>query len=179
MSHYYASLLPGDQIFHPKCGFGTISGLKRQDRIRLVQELSSGEANAELTEEYYDIRLVQGGTLLVPVARAESVGLRRLSYGMAAVKAELHTPAESLPADFRERAAALRTRDQAVGPAALVHSVRDLVAHGRKCALSAGEKSWLEKSCQRLSTEVALVDAIPIMEAQDAIFSVVRELSLQ
>lgn len=179
MSVYDERFESGDMIFHPKAGFGTVEGLTHQARIRALQEPTADGAETELTEEYYDIHLSEGGRLLVPVSRAESLGLRRLSYGIAAVKAELLTPAQSLPADFRARAAELRTRVQVTEPAALVRSVRDLLAYGRKCTLSAGEKAWLDKSYVRLSTEAALVDQITMFEAQDALHSFVRELSMQ
>jgi RNA polymerase-interacting CarD/CdnL/TRCF family regulator len=179
MSEYDNRFVSGDMIFHPKAGFGKVEGLTRQARIQSVQEPVADGAETELTEEYYDIKLREGGRLLVPVSRAESLGLRRLCYGIAAVKAELLTPAENLPTDFRARAAELRTRVQVTEPAALLRSVRDLLAYGRKCSLSAGEKAWLDKSYVRLSTEAALVDRITMFEAQDALHTVVRELSLQ
>jgi RNA polymerase-interacting CarD/CdnL/TRCF family regulator len=171
--------LPGELIFHPRYGFGAVQGLTRQDRVDLIMESTSADPDEEQTQDYYDIRLDQGGTLLVPVSRAESVGLRHLTYGIEAVKTELCTRAENLPADARERAALLRLSDRIAEPVALAHSVRDLVAHGRKHALTASDKKWLDKSCLRLSTEVALVDSITMREAEDAVNSVVREQQAQ
>jgi len=171
-------LTPGDPIFHPKYGFGTVQSLTRRDRIHPIQEPTSAEAMSDLTEDYYEIRLVEGGTLLVPVSRAESVGLRRLTNGLEAIKAGLASPAQSLPSDFRERAAALRMREQLAEPAALAHSVRDMLAQSRGRTLSAGEKTWLDKSCQRLISEAALVDGISVVEARVAIWDVVREMSV-
>lgn len=167
---------PGDPVFHPKCGFGTIQGLTRRDRIQPFNEPSLAEAESDRVEDYYDILLVDGGSLLVPVNRAESVGLRRLSIGIEAVKASLCSPAQSLPANFRERAAELRLREQLAEPTALAHSVRDMLAftHGR--SLSIGEKTWLDKSCQRLITEAALVDHVSVFEARAAIWQVVTQL---
>lgn len=173
------SFTPGDPIFHPKSGFGTVQGITRRERIRLVQEAAEGNPDPEQTEEYYEISLIQGGRLLVPVSRAQSVGLRHLYYGIESAKAALCSPAESLPDEVGERTALLRTRDQKSEPGVLVHTIRDLLAHGRNCRLSAGEKKWLDKSCQQLSTEVALVDHISLVEAKEAVNGVVRELSLQ
>ena len=171
-------LLPGEPIFHPKFGFGTVHSLTRRDRIHPIHEPISPEAEPDRTEDYYDIHLAEGGTLLVPVSRAERVGLRRLTDGIEAVKAGLCSPAQSLPANFRERAAVLRIREQLAEPAALAHSVRDMLAQSRGRALSTGEKTWLDKSCQRLSTEAALVDRIPMFQARAAILEVVRALSV-
>jgi RNA polymerase-interacting CarD/CdnL/TRCF family regulator len=178
MSNYSDTLSPGDPVFHPRYGFGTVDCLTRRDRIQPIQEQPSAEAGSDHTEDYYDIHLEGGGTLLVPVSRAESVGLRRLTGGVEAVKAGLCSPAQSLPANFRERAAVLRKREQLADPTALAHSVRDMLAQSRGRTLSAGEKTWLDKSCQRLSTEAALVDHISMFEAQSAIWEVVHELSV-
>ena len=171
-------LSPGEPIFHPRCGFGTIQGLTRRDRIDPIGEPTSADAQSDRTEDYYDIRLKDGGTLLVPISRGESVGLRRLTGSIEAIKAGMYSPAQSLPDDYRERANVLRQRGQLAEPGALAHSVRDLLAQSRGRTLSASEKSWLEKSCQRLSIEAALVDHISMFEAQAAIWAFVRELSM-
>lgn len=172
-------LLPGDPIFHPKFGFGTVHGMTRRERVQSVKEPAQNDVQSDRTEDYYDIHLRDGGTLLVPINRAETVGLRRLTGGIDAVKASLSSPAQSLPADSRERAAVLRQRGQLHEPAALAHSVRDLLAQGRNRPLSASEQTWLEKSCQRLSIEVALVDQISLVDAQEAVRTVVREMGMQ
>lgn len=174
--------VPGDLIFHPKYGFGTVRSLARQESIRLdrkpVENDSDADLGGDLTEEFYEIFLVAGGRLLVPVSRAESVGLRHLFYGIESVKTELGSPAESLPADVRERAAVLRMHDHHHDSDALPHAIRDLLAYGRTYTLSSGDRKWLDKSCQRLSTEVALVDCISIRDANDAVNAVVYGLGL-
>jgi RNA polymerase-interacting CarD/CdnL/TRCF family regulator len=171
-----AGLLAGDEIFHPKYGFGTVHSLLRRDRIDPIHQNASAAPESDHTEDYYEIYLAAGGTLMVPVGRAEGAGLRRLSGSMELVTAGLCSPADSLPANFRERAAALRLREQGDGPAALIHSVRDMLAQSRGRALSRGEQIWLDKSCQRLSTEAALVDRIPMFQARAAILEVVSTL---
>ncbi len=176
MSRCNDTLAPGDAVFHPRCGFGTVHSLTRRDRVHPIHEPTNADADSDRTEDYYDIQLVEGGTLLVPVSRAESVGLRRLTVGVEAAKAGLCSPAQSLPAGFRERAAVLRTREQLAEPATLAHSVRDVLAQSHSRNLSAGEKTWLDKSCQRLSTEAALVDHISVFEARAAIWAVVTQL---
>jgi RNA polymerase-interacting CarD/CdnL/TRCF family regulator len=178
MSRSNNAMNPGDPIFHPHYGFGTIHSLTRRDRIHPSQEPTSAAAASDQTEDYYDIHLAEGGTLLVPVNRAESVGLRRLTNGIESIKACLCSPAQSLPATFRERAAALRVRQQLAEPAALANSVRDMLAQSRGRTLSNGERTWLDKSCQRLSAEAALVDHITMYEARAAIWEVVTRLSI-
>jgi len=100
---------------------------------------------------------MDGETLLVPVSRAERVGLRLLTNGVDAVTLCLHSPAQSLPADSRKRAAELWARGQIGEPTALAASVRDMLAQSRGRALTASEKTWLSKSCEPLSSEVLVL----------------------
>jgi RNA polymerase-interacting CarD/CdnL/TRCF family regulator len=168
---------PGDSVFHPRYGFGTISGLTRRDPLRPIQEVVVGEGVSDLAQDYYDIQLMDGGTLLVPVNRAERVGLRLLTNGVDAITICLHSPAQSLPGDARKRAAELWARGQIGEPTALAASVRDMLAQSRGRARTASEKAWLDKSCKCLSIEAALVDRIPRSEAHAAIWEAVAQLS--
>jgi RNA polymerase-interacting CarD/CdnL/TRCF family regulator len=172
-------LEPGDAVFHPKHGFGTVHSLTRRDRNHPIQEPSTADAASDRTEDYYDIHLVEGGTLLVPVSRAESVGLRRLTNGIEAVRASLRSPAQSLPDNQRERAAVLRSRELLAEPEALAHSVRDMLAQSQGRTLSPGEQTWLDKACQRLSVEVALVDHISVTEARAAVWEAVGQTGIR
>ncbi len=155
---------PGDSVFHPRYGFGTIVSLARRDPDHPWEEAGAGEAL-----DYYDIQLLKGGSLLVPISRAASVGLRGLTNSIEVVRLCLRSPARSLPANHRERAAVLRVQGEDNEPRALACSVRDLLAQGHSRALSASEKTWLEKSCERLVTEAALVDHVSELQARTAI----------
>ncbi len=168
--------IPGDLIFHPKHGFGAISGLTRRDPLHPIQE-GAGAGLSDQAQDYYDIQLTDGGTLLVPVNRAERVGLRLLTNGVDAITVCLHSPALSLPADARKRAAELWARGQSGEPIALAASVRDMLAQSRGRTLTTSEKTWLDKSCERLSTEAALVDRISRSQAHAAIWAAVTQLS--
>lgn len=168
---------PGDPIFHPRHGFGTVSCLTRRDPDFPIRDVVAGEAMSDQEQDYYDIRLLDNGTLLVPVSRADSVGLRRLTNSVAAITACLSAPAQSLPEDSRARAAVLRTRGRSFEPTALVDCVRDMLAQSRGRTLSASEKTWLDNSCERLSIEAALVDRIAKSEARAAIWKTVNQLS--
>jgi len=176
MSPHGNRLEPGDPVFHPRFGLGTVRNLVRRERIHPLGESAACDATSERTEEYYDIELLEGGMLQVPVGRADSVGLRRASNGIEAVRAQLRSSAQSLPADPRQRAAVLRTREQLPQAEALPCSVRDMLAHSQGRALSAGERTWLDKACQRLSAEAALVDRITIVQARSAVWEVVTQL---
>jgi RNA polymerase-interacting CarD/CdnL/TRCF family regulator len=168
---------PGDLIFHPRHGFGTISGLTRRDPLHPIQDVVAGEGASDQAQDYYDILLMDRGTLLVPVSRAERVGLRLLTNGVDAIMICLHSPPQSLPGDARKRAAELWARGQIGEPTALAASVRDMLAQSRGRALTASEKVWLDKSCERLSTEAALVDRISRSQAHAAIWEAVNQLS--
>lgn len=176
MSRRDSDLRPGDLVFHPRYGLGTVQRLARRERIYAVREPEDPSVSSEATEECYEIDLTEGGLLQVPVSRAASVGLRRASNGIAAVQANLRSSPGSLPSEPRERAATLRIREQLFEPEALACLVRDLLVHSRGRALSAGERSWLDKACLRLSAEAALVDRISLIQAKSAIWTVVAEL---
>jgi RNA polymerase-interacting CarD/CdnL/TRCF family regulator len=169
-------LTQGDLVFHPRHGFGTISGLTRRDPLHPIQEGAS-EGTSDQAQAYYDIQLMDGGTLLVPVSREARVGLRLLTNGVDAITICLHSPAQSLPSDARKRAAELWARGQVGEPMALAASVRDMLAQSHGRTLTASEKAWLEKSCERLSTEAALVDRISRAQAHAAIWEAVKQLS--
>ena len=167
---------PGDLIFHPRHGFGTISGMTRRDPLHPIQDGAS-EGMSDQTQAYYDIQLMDGGTLLVPVSREAQVGLRLLTNGVDAITLCLSSPAQSLPADARKRAAELWARGQIGEPTALAASVRDMLAQSHGRVLTASEKAWLDKSCERLSTEAALVDRISRSQALAAIWEAVNRLN--
>jgi RNA polymerase-interacting CarD/CdnL/TRCF family regulator len=157
-------LQAGDRVYHPRYGFGVVENLVQRHSVAVVLDGVLSQL-----EEYYEIMLQEGGSLLVPAARANDLGLRRLTNGLSVIEGCLRSQAEGLPEKTRDRVSALRARSQDPEPTALPHAVRDLVAqsHGRE--LTASEKSWLDKACERLITEVALVDEISTSEARVAI----------
>ncbi len=149
-------LRSGDRVFHPVYGFGVIEGMTTRDL--------SGTST-----DYYGVRLSTGGVLSVPVARADSVGLRRVVNSLKAISTCLHSQALPLPDDARQRAAELSSRWQAPQPAALAEAVRDLLIRSHSRTLTPSDKRWLASACERLSAEAALVDAITLEEARVAI----------
>jgi RNA polymerase-interacting CarD/CdnL/TRCF family regulator len=167
----------GDLIFHPRNGCGTVRSLTRRNPYQPGQGGEAGEAVPDQAQDYYDILLLDGGTMYVPVNRAERLGLRLLTNGIDAIRVCMHSPPRSLPRDGRERTAELLRRSQMAEPTALVAAVRDMVAQSRGRALSASETTWLRKACERLSIEAALVDGISRSQAHDAIWETVQQLS--
>ena len=168
---------PGDLIFHPRHGFGTICGLRRRDPLFPILEVIAVDGVSDKAQDYYDIELTAGGTVLVPVNRAERAGLRLLTNGVDAIIGCLLSPAQGLPENARKRAAELWARGQMGEPTALAASVRDMLAQSRGRALTTTEKAWLDKSCECLSTEAALVDRISRSEARAAIRQVLSQTS--
>ena len=62
---------PGDLIFHPRYGFGSITEMTRRDARHPIKAIEVKEGVPDHAQDYYDIKLLDGGTLLVPVSRAE------------------------------------------------------------------------------------------------------------
>ncbi len=162
----------GEPVYHPKYGFGVVRGVRAEGMGHLVAQSANG-----VTETYYEIDITGEGTLFVPTDRAEMVGLRRLSNGLAAIIECLATDGEALAEDSRQRLAGLRQSEQAREANALPEAIRNLVAIRRGTALSNPERKWLEHACRRLSSEVALVDHISETEAYAAIVAAVQAAS--
>jgi RNA polymerase-interacting CarD/CdnL/TRCF family regulator len=167
----------GDAIYHPRYGFGTVMSVSRQS-ITGNGSRGPGDGPADGVQDYYEIELMEGGTLLVPVAKADAVGLRRLSNRLEDIETWLRSPAEALPVNSRERVVELRSRDQAVEPGALAQAVRDLIPRRQRRSLTATEKLWLDRACERLSQEAALVESIPVPQARAAIWQIIETLSV-
>jgi len=152
----FQPLLPGDRVSHPMYGFGVVEGMTTLNQDGRATNL-------------YSVRLSKGTLLTVPVDRAEALGLRVIANSLKAVVAWLRAPARPLPDNDRERVVQLKACWQAPQPAALAQAVRDLVGRSHTRRLTPGDKRWLASACERLSAEVALVDAIDLGQAQAAI----------
>ena len=167
---------PGDLIFHPRNGFGTIRGLTRRDPFQPSQDGMANDSVSDQAQDYYDIQLTDGGTLLVPVNRAKRLGLRLLTNGVDAITMCLRSPAQACPAmpGNGRRAVGTWPDWRADRAGRLGSGYGD--AESRSNSHGQREK-WLNKSCDRLSTEAALVDRIPRLQAQAAIWEAVNQLS--
>ena len=157
------SLQVGDQVFHPTYGFGVLESLATRD--------GTGPPQA-----YYGVRLVEGGVLSVPVARAESLGLRRVVNGIKTILGGLRKTARPLPDNDRQRVIELKSRWQSAQPTAVTEGVRDLLARSRAHSLTPADKKWLANACERLSGEAARVDEIDLARARTVILEEVDRL---
>ncbi len=149
---------PDDKVYHPRSGFGVVRSVQKSDLM--------GECAA-----YYEVGLIAGGTLWVPVARAEENGLRPLVNSLGMIVAELHTEASPLPENGRQRMSELNARWLDVDPVVLVQTVRDLADCGRSHPLTASERKWLARAVERLSVEASLLDADDVASASARIWS--------
>jgi RNA polymerase-interacting CarD/CdnL/TRCF family regulator len=153
----------GDEVIHPRYGFGTVEALLARDR--------DGES-----VNYYEVRLAASGLLSVPVDQADDLGLRRLVNGVTATLDLIRANALPLPDHPRMRNAELLSRWQSPEPAALAGAVRDLLGHARQFGLKSGEQQWLTRACERLGAEAARVDGITLAAARLAITREVTRL---
>jgi RNA polymerase-interacting CarD/CdnL/TRCF family regulator len=152
----FQRLQPGDRISHPTYGLGVVEGTTTFNQ--------GGRAT-----EFYSVRLARDSLLTVPVDRAEALGLRLIVNGLAAIVACLHTPMHPLPDNDRERFIWLKACWNAPQPEALTEGVRDLTGRGRTYRLTPADKRWLVNASERMSVEVAMVDAIEVFQAREAV----------
>ncbi len=148
-------LQPGDRIHHPAYGFGVIEGVATLEQ--------NGQA-----VECYRIRMAYRGRLTVPIDHAEAVGLRVLVNGLARIAAGLRKPAHPLSENHRERGRELDAYWHDMRSEALTEGVRDLMSRERRGKLTSNDRRWLSSACERLSTEIALVDAMELFKARAA-----------
>jgi len=156
-------LRSGERVYHPMYGFGVIEGVIVRDQ--------AGQAT-----DFYGIRLTDGAMLSVPVARAESLGLRPIVNSLASIIACLRSPPQALPDNDRQRIVELKARWQSRQPMSLAQAVRDLLGRSRTHHLTPADKKWLHNACERLSIEASLVDAIDLAEARAAVQRAVAQI---
>lgn len=156
-------LQAGDEVIHPRYGFGVVEALQSHD-------------HDGVPVQYYEVRLTAGGVLSVPVDQAGVLGLRRLANGVATTLAVIKGDALPLPEHPRMRAAELNARWQSPEPTALAVAVRDLLGYARHFGLKSVEQQWLTRACERLGAEAARVDGVTIAAARSAIAREVTRL---
>jgi CarD family transcriptional regulator len=158
-----ATLQAGDEVIHPRYGFGVVEALQAHD-------------HDGAPVQYYEVQLSAGGVLSVPVDQAGALGLRRLVNGVATTLAVIKGDAVPLPEHPRMRNAELNARWQSPEPTALAAAVRDLLGHARQFGLKSVEQQWLTRACERLGAEAARVDGITLASARSAITREVTRL---
>jgi len=149
----------GDKVVHPIHGAGLVTGIKKQDLL-------------EQYHRYYVIDLtVDDRTLMIPVSKAEEIGLRSISQqaALSQVWHTLDTTAETLSDDYRKRQERAQEKLKTGDAIAVAEVIRDLSALKREDHLTSFDTNLLERAHQFLASEVALVEGVQVSEAEQMI----------
>lgn len=132
-------------MVHPHQGAGTV------EKIITIQR--NGEP-----EFYYSIELVGGESkLMMPIERAEELGLRKADFGMEEIQSTLENEPEQLADNYRSRHATARAQIGSGEPVELARVVRDMTWRGEQpdIDLTKVDKDLLREAKKMLGTEVA------------------------
>ncbi|MDH4136648.1 MAG: hypothetical protein OEW09_08045 [Anaerolineae bacterium] len=146
----------GDKVVHPAHGAGLVTGIKKQDLL-------------EQYHRYYVIDLtVDDRTLMIPVSKAEEIGLRSISQGAALSQVWhiLGVAAKTLPDDHKRRQERIQEKLKTGDAIKVAEVIRDLSALKREDHLTSFDTKLLEKAQQFLACEVALVEGVQVSEAE-------------
>jgi CarD family transcriptional regulator len=146
----------GDKVVHPNHGAGQVKGIEEQDLL-------------EQHQRYYVIDLaVDHRTLMIPVSKAEEIGLRSISQqaDLSQVWHTLGAATETLPDDYKERQERIQEKLKTGDAVKVAEVVRDLSALKREDHLTSFDTKLLERAQQFLACELALVEGVPVSEAE-------------
>jgi CarD family transcriptional regulator len=146
----------GDKVVHPTHGAGLVTSIKKQDLL-------------EQYHRYYVIELaVDNRKLMIPVSKAEEIGLRSISQG-AALSQVWHTlgaAARTLPDDYKRRQERIQEKLKTGDAIEVAEVIRDLSALRRDDHLTSFDTKLLERAQQFLACEVALVEDVQVGKAE-------------
>ena len=146
----------GDKVVHPTHGAGLVTSIKKQDLL-------------EQYHRYYIINLtVDSRTLMIPVSKAEEIGLRSISRGatLSQVWHTLGTDAKTLPGDYKKRQGRIQEKLKTGDAIKIAEVIRDLSALKREDHLTSFDTKLLERAQQFLASEVALVEDVQVNKAE-------------
>ena len=146
----------GDKVVHPTYGAGLVKGIKEQDLLEQYQR-------------YYVIDLtVDDRTLMIPVSKAEEIGLRSISKKAVLSKVwhTLDATAKTLPDDYKERQERIQEKLKTGDAIRVAEVIRDLSALKREDHLTSFDAKLFERAQQFLACEVALVEGMQVSEAE-------------
>ena len=135
----------GDPVVHPSQGAGTIERIVTLDYTGTPLR-------------YYSIELVDSdSTLILPVEKAEELGLRHADFGLDDIEAALDDEPRELPDSYRSRQAQMRSLLNTGKPIDLARIVRDMAWRGRQpdTNLTKVDKDLLRDAKHMLATELA------------------------
>jgi CarD family transcriptional regulator len=146
----------GDKVVHPTYGAGLVMSIEKQDLL-------------EQYHRYYVIDLaVDDRTLMIPVSKAEEIGLRSISQGVALSQMwhTLGAEAETLPDDYKRRQERIQEKLKTGDAIKVAEVIRDLSALKREDHLTSFDTKLLDRAQQFLACEVALVEGVQVSEAE-------------
>ncbi len=148
----------GEAIVHPVRGAGVI--------VQIEERHWRGKANL-----YYRIKLLNqpASSLMIPVQRAESLGLRRAipSSQLNRIWQILRTDPESLPSDHKERYQILETKLHGGNVLQVAEAVKDMAwRQQQEGKLTTRGKRIYEEGLTLLSGEVAAAQGIELSDAE-------------
>jgi CarD family transcriptional regulator len=155
----------GDKVVHPGYGPGVIRGIERREML--------GEA-----KQYYVIDMMAGGgTLMTPVAKAKTIGLRP-AINHASVRRLLRLLTEkptTLSDDFRERQLDIEEQLKEGDIFVAAKVIRDLTWYGRSQGLTKRDTQLVQRAEDLVATELSLVEGIEVQEAVSRLQAVLEE----
>ena len=154
----------GDFVVYPTHGVGRIIGIEKQ-------EISG------LTLQLFVIRFEKERmTLRVPMDKAKSSGLRRLSSKdrMEAAMTTLRSPAKVNRAMWSRRAQEYEAKINSGDPVSIAEVVRDLFRSSEQPEQSYSERQIYQSALSRLARELAAVEKIDDKAAADRLEQVIK-----
>lgn len=153
----------GEAVVHPHQGAGTVEMIFTLER--------DGEP-----QRYYRIDLVdQDSVLMIPIQRADEIGLRRARGTRDAIRDEFNDVPDELADNYRTRHANLRQRLSSGGPRSLARVLRDLTWREHVGDLTKIDRDLKREARDRLAAELAVSTAMTIEAATRAISSMMAD----
>ncbi len=143
----------GDAIVHPSRGAGIINEIK---------EMTIGDA----TRKYYNIELISGGTLMVPIDQAEEAGIQPVSDEFEIIVEVLSDQPEELNDNFRQRQARMNNLISSGNAAQVAQALRDLAWRNHCSRLSTGDLRLMSRAKSFLVSIMAVKPNLDFESAQ-------------
>ena len=157
----------GDKLVHPTYGAGIITDIQDKE-IRDEQRV------------YYIIKLLsQDGTLMVPVSRADDVGLRRPTGKPKRVLQMLTSEPVLLSDNHRERQECIGNDLRSGSVQKISEVVRDLAYRDHAGRLTEADLRLYRKAQELLAGELALSQGIDVETARDQVITALEAIKTQ
>lgn len=152
----------GEAIVHPSRGAGIINEIK---------EMTLGDT----TRKYYNIALISGGTLMVPVEQAEEAGILPVSDEFETIVEVLSEKPEELNDNFRQRQARMNNLISSGNPAEVAQALRDLAWRNHCSRLSTGDLRLMSRAKSFLVSIMAVKPNLDFESAQQRLDAVITK----